>query len=249
MAITKRDIWGEHGAWAIVLTAWSAGLIVGRPPVSAGLLLLPAVFFFTAGKGIAQKARRSGRSIGLLAAFGFLGALCSVPAALAAPPVFIAVAFATIPFLVIYFFFADQPAVTRALGVELYGVFVLASVAMLVIAASHPRRTSAAVLAWPLFALLFTPGVVRARLLKKKTAALKAAVMVIAALGAAIVVVYVIQGRLAAWTLPAVLVFVEDVVNAVRNPHWTTRRLGVTLTIKNAAAALLLAAGWIGVGG
>ena len=66
MAITWRDAWGEHGAWAIVLSCYAAGLIISNPPSLACYLLFPSVVLLTAGKGIAKKASRSGRGLAVL---------------------------------------------------------------------------------------------------------------------------------------------------------------------------------------
>ena len=169
MAITWRDAWGEHGAWAIVLSCYVAGLIISRPPSLAGYLLFPSVVLLTAGKGIAKKASRTGRGLAVLSLVGIVGVLTAVPAALSAPKVFILIAVLTVPFICVYFFFAKSVKVTRSLQVELYGVILLSSVSTLVIATSKSHGIKEALLVWPLFAVLFLPGVARAKLLKNQS--------------------------------------------------------------------------------
>lgn len=240
-----KGIWGEHGAWAVVLSCYGAGLLIAWPPSIASLLLLFAIIFLTGGKGLAQKVRRTGRGWSLLIAFGLAGAASAGPTALAAPWGFFAVACLSLPFLGAYFLMAGSPKLTRSLVVELYGTALLGTVSSLVYLGSHPAGFREAAFAWPLFVGLFLPGVFRARLPKAPTPGLRAACILFAAAGSGLILGYCLVGRLAPWGMLAALVFLEDASGALRIPDWTTRRLGIVLTIKNAAACLLLAAAWL----
>lgn len=246
MAITWRDFWGEHGAWAIVLSCYAGGLIISIPPSLAGLLLLPSVILLTGGKGIAKKAGRTGKGLVLLTLVGFFGILAAVPAALAAPIPFLLIAIMTLPFLVMYFFSAGSVAVIRSLAVELYGAVLLSSVTMLTIASSGAHDTKEALLAWLMFALLFMPGVVRAKLMKNRSMGLRITTAALAIAGSALIVTYIAEGAVLVWAVAGILVYVEDLVWIVRLPSWPTMKLGIVLTVKNAAACLLFAFCWKG---
>lgn len=58
------------------------------------------------------------------------------------------------------------------------------------------------------------------------------------------VLLFVTEGLIAPWGSVAAVSFLEDAFGALRIPRWTTKRLGVTLTVKSSAAALLLALAW-----
>jgi len=165
---TFRGIWGEHGAWAVVLTCYAGGFIIGWPPRSATISLLPAIVLLTGGKGLAQKVRRTGRGWIWLILFGLFGSAAALPTAIAAPRGFLAVTALSLPFLVLYFLMAGSPKLTRSLGIELYGTALLGTVSGLAYLGSRPGQLANAALAWPLFACLFLPGVLRAPRLPKK---------------------------------------------------------------------------------
>ncbi len=240
-----RGIWGEHGAWAVVLSCYASGVIIAWPPAAASILLLPAVVFLTGGKGLAQKVRRTGRGRIWLAIFGTAGVASVLPTAVVAPLGFAAVAALSVPFLGAYFLMAGSPRLTRSLAVELYGTALLGTVSGLAYLGSNPEDLKNAALAWPLFVCLFLPGVLRARLPKTPTVPLRTACILLAACGAALVVAYGLAGRVAWWGVPAGLVFLEDVRGAFVIPGWTTKRLGVVLTVRNSLACLVLAAAWL----
>ncbi len=242
-----RGIWGEHGAWAVVLSCYAAGLIIAWPPSPATILLLPGIVFLTGGKGLAQKVRRTGRGWPWLFIFGAAGIASVLPTAVKAPLGFAAVAALCAPFLGAYFLMAGSPRLTRSLAVELYGTALLGTVSGLACLGSNPGDLRNAALAWPLFVCLFLPGVLRARLPKTPTVLLRTVCIMLAAAGAALVVVYGLAGRVAWWGVPAGLVFLEDVRGALFIPRWTTKRLGVVLTVRNSLACLVLAAAWLAV--
>jgi hypothetical protein len=205
-----RGIWGEHGAWAVVLPSYAAGVLMAWPPTPAALLLLPALVLLTASKGLAQRARRTGRGWGPLAAFVVSGLLCALPAALASPAVAGVVAAAAAPFAALYLWVADEPRWTRSLAVELYGTTLLASACGVAAAASGRVPVPAALLCWAAVGSLFPPGVLRARLGKSPTAGLRAATVLCAAAGAAVQAALVAAGFLAPWGLIVVAVFLGD---------------------------------------
>ncbi len=240
-----RGIWGEHGAWAVVLSCYAAGLIVVWPPKIASLLLLPAIVLLTGGKGLAQEVRRTGRGWTWLVLFGLMGGVCALPTALAAPWGFLAAACLSLPFLGVYFLMAGSPRLTRSLVVELYGTALLGTVSGLAYLGTRPASLREAALTWPLFTCLFLPGVLRARLPKAPSPLLRSACIVLAAAGAGLIACYCLIGRLAPWGAFAGLVLLEDIRGALVIPRWTTRRLGMILTFKNAFACLVLAASWL----
>ena len=110
MKFLPVGVWGEHGAWAMVLTSLGAGLVLGRPPSWQAWLLLPAGAFLTGTKGLAQITRRTGRGWGVLAGFALAGMACAVPTALAAPLPFAVVAAVAGPFAVLYFWLRPRLA-------------------------------------------------------------------------------------------------------------------------------------------
>lgn len=239
-----RGIWGEHGAWAVVLPSYAAGLIIGRPPSVAALLLLPSVVLLTGAKGLAQRARRSGRGWPALIVFGALAGLSALPTALRAPRPFAAVAALAGPFLALYLWRADSPRWTRSLAVEVYGAALLGSAGALAILGSRPGAALDGGLAWATLASLFLPGVVRARLPKDPRVPLRLLCTGFVLAGLGIQAGLVAAGVMAAWGLAAGLSLLGDLAGAWAIPGWSTRRLGITLTVKTSAAALVLALAW-----
>jgi len=180
----------------------------------------------------------------MLASFVLAALLCALPAAIAAPWVAGTIVLAAAPFGALYLWVAGDPRWTRSLGVELAGTVLLTSSCLMAAAASRPDAARAAVLLWAAVGSLFPPGVLRARLRKAPTAALRAAVVLCAAGGLAVQAALAHSGRLAPWGLASGSVFLGDLWSAWALPQWSTRKLGAILTIRYSAAALVLALAW-----
>ncbi|MGC8722270.1 MAG: YwiC-like family protein [Acidobacteriota bacterium] len=239
-----RGAWGEHGAWAVLLVSFGAGVILAWPAGHNYWLLLPSLSLLTAAKGMTQRARRTGRGWLGPSMAGILGTLLALPAVASAPVPYAVLALLAAPFLATYFSRADSPAWTRSLPVELYGTALLASSAGLGLLGPGRPGPRAALLAWLLVGSLFLPGVLRARLPKRPVPILRISALGLALGGAAVVLLFATENLIAPWGGVAAVSFLEDAFGALSIPRWTTKRLGVTLTVKSSAAALLLALAW-----
>jgi hypothetical protein len=239
-----RGAWGEHGAWAVGLISAAAGLGMARSLEPGALLLLPATAFLIGAKGLAARYRRTGGGLSALLVLAGAGVGCSVPAAIRAPEACGALAATALPFAALYYVFSNSPRWTRSLAVELLGTLLLASSSGLPIAVARKGAYGESLCAWALFGVTFLPGVLRARLPKSRAVALKAACTLCAAGGLALLAAYVAHGRMAWWGLVAAPPIAKEAYRAWALPDWSTRELGVNLTLKALFVALAVALSW-----
>ena len=239
-----RPAWGEHGAWAMGLTSCAAGIAMARSASPAIYLLLPSVALFIGAKGFIARYRRTRRGGVPAAVFGLLGLLCAVPAALQALPAYAAAAALAVPFSILYVLYADSPRWTRSLGVETAGSALLAGSASLPILAARPASLFEALLAGLFFALVFLPGVLRARIPKDPSPLLRAVTSGLALAAAALAACLPLLGLATWWVLLAVPPLLKDGYRAWSVPSWSTRTLGINLTLKGMYVAAVAAACW-----
>lgn len=239
-----RGAWGEHGAWVVALVSCGTGLLLARHPDWRGLLLPPGVACLTAAKGLATRYRRSGQGRGPLSLFLGAGAACLVPAALSAPLAALALGALAAPFSVLYFFFADTPRWTRALAVELIGTFLLASASGFPLLLVRPEAYAEALWAWSFFGFSYLPGVIRARIPKDPSSALKTGCTLLALAGPSLLLGLVWAGQCSAWALLAAPPLLKDAYRAWVPVGWTTRKLGLNLTLKAVYVALVVGIAW-----
>jgi hypothetical protein len=232
----------------VALVSCSSGLIMARPPSAPALLLLPATALLTASKGLATSLRRSGQGAFPLTLFLLGGAACAAPAAIVSPVAYATLVGAAAPFALLYFAFADSPRWTRSLAVEAGGTLLLATVAGLPILASRPESHSEAAAAWLFFGLTFLPGVLRARIPKDPSRPLRVACSALALASLGVLVVLVLRERAAWWTLVAAPPILKEAYRAWAVPDWTTRQLGINLTLKAIFVGLVVSIGWRGGG-
>lgn len=244
MKFLPVGFWGEHGAWAMVLTSLGAGLVLGWPPSWQAWLLLPSAACLVGAKGLAQRARRKGGGWRLLASFGIAGCAFALPAALAAPLPFAVAAILIGPFSVVYFRFADSPRWTRSLFVEVAGTLLMATAGPLALAASRPSTPEDMMGLWAALGSLFLPGVLRARMRKDSSPGMRALAAAGAVLGLALWCVLAFKEFLAPWGLLATTVFLGDLWAVVALPQWRVRTIGIFFTFRYAVAALVLALAW-----
>ena len=239
-----RGAWGEHGTWVVALVSCGTGLLLARHPGWKGFLLLPGVALFTGAKGLATRYRRSGRGSVPLALFLAAGAACLAPAALAVPRAALALALLVAPFSVLYFAFAHSPRWTRALAVELAGTFLLASTSGFALLLARPEAYAEALSAWGFFGLTYLPGVLRARIPKDPSVAMKAWCTLLALAGPLCLAGLSLAGRCSWWALLAAPPLLKDAYRAWVLPAWSTRTLGLNLTLKAVYVAAVVGLAW-----
>jgi hypothetical protein len=239
-----RAAWGEHGTWVVALVSCGTGLLLARRPGWEGFLLLPGVALFTGAKGLATKCRRSGRGWAPLALFLSAGAACVAPAALASPLAALALALLVGPFSAFYFVFADSPRWTRALAVELAGTFLLASTSGFALLLARPEAFAEALSAWGFFGLTYLPGVLRARIPKDPSIVLKVWCTLLALAGPLCLTGLALSGRCAWWALLAAPPLLKDAYRAWVSPAWSTKKLGLNLTLKAVYVSLVVGLAW-----
>lgn len=244
MKVLPVGVWGEHGAWAMVLTSLGAGLACGWPPSWQAWLLLPAVVLLTGTKGLAQIARRTGRGWVVLATFALAGAAFALPAVLAAPLPFASVAAIAGPFAVAYLWFAASPRWTRSLLVETIGVLLMATAAPLALAATRPSTPEDLVGFGVALGVLFLPGVLRARMRKDPSLVMRGLTAAAALLGLALWCGLALSELMRGWGLLAATIFLGDLWSVIALPEWRVRSLGLFFAIRYGAAALILALAW-----
>lgn len=244
MKVLPVGVWGEHGAWAMVFTSLGAGLVLGRPPSWQAWLLLPAVALLTGTKGLAQVARRTGRGWGFLAGFALVGSAFALPAVLAAPVPFAAVAIVAVPFAAAYLGFAASPRWTRSLVVEAIGALLTATAAPLALAATRPSAPEDLVGFGAALGALYLPGVLRARMRKNPSPVMRALTAASALSGIVLWCGLALSGFMRGWGLLAATIFLGDLWSVVALPDWRVRSLGLFFAVRYAAAALLLALAW-----
>ncbi len=232
----------------MVLTSLGAGLAVVWPGALAPWLLLPCVVLLTGAKGMAQRARRTGSGYGPLAFLALAGGSCALPAVLASPIPFVIAALLVAPFAWLYVLHAASPAWTRSLLVEVLGALYAALGGPLALAAGRPGAYLDAACLWGALAVLFLPGVLRARMRKDASAALRWATAVSALLGAAVWGGLPLSRLVAPWGFLGAVVFLGDLWAAWVLPEWRVRTMGIVFTLRYAAAALILALAWRPVG-
>lgn len=239
-----RGAWGEHGAWVVALVSCGTGLLLARHPDWRGLLLLPGVALCTAAKGLAPKYRRSGRGLVPMALFAVGGAALMAPAALAAPLPALLLAALAAPFSVLYFIFADTPRWTRSLAAETLGTFLLASTSGFALLLVRPQAYAEALWAWSFFGTTYLPGVLRARIPKDPSLALKAGCTVLALAGPSLLAGLILTERCEWWAVLAAPPLLKDAYRAWVLPDWTTKKLGLNLTLKAVYVALVVGLAW-----
>jgi hypothetical protein len=244
LADLLRPAWGEHGAWAVGLTSCAAGVAMARSPAPAVLLLLPGVALFVGAKGFISRWRRTGKGLLPAAVVGLLGLLCVLPAALRAPLAFGAAAAIVLPFSLLYAYYAGSPRWTRSLGVEVGGSTLLAGSAAFPILAARPLAEMEALLAGLFFVLVFLPGVLRARIPKDPAPLLRSLAAGLALAAACLAASLPLLHLASWWILLAVPPLLKDGYRAWSLPAWTTRTLGLNLTLKGIYVAAVAAACW-----
>ncbi len=244
MSVLPKGFWGEHGAWAMVLTSLGAGLAAAWPAAFVPWLLLPCVVLLTGAKGMAQRARRSGSGYGPPAFLALAGGSCALPAVLAAPVPFLIAALLVAPFAWLYVLHAASPAWTRSLPVEVLGALYAALAGPMALVAGRPGAPMDAACLWAALAVLFLPGVLRARMRKDSSSALRWATAGSALLGAAVWGGLPLSGLVARWGFLGAVVFLGDLWAAWALPEWRVRTMGIVFTLRYAAAALILALAW-----
>lgn len=239
-----RGAWGEHGAWAVGLVSVVAGLVMARTLNPAALLLVPAVALMIGAKGLTAVGRKTGGTMFPAMLFAVAGAACAIPAAFRAPWACGALAATALPFGVLYYLFANSTRWTRSLTVEAFGTLLLASACGLPILVARRGAYAEALCAWVFFGLMFLPGVLRARLPKSRQISLKI-VCTFAAVGSlALLAAFVVIGRTAWWSLIAAPPTLKEAYRAWALPDWSTRELGLNLTLKAIFVALVVSAAW-----
>jgi hypothetical protein len=237
-------IWLEHGTWATLWTALGFGGLVAWPPTWVTASTLAGLSAVAAAKVLAVRVHRGQVDgwvpIGCLLA----GTAALLPVLHSAPSFVLVVGVAGALFLAVYFRASRSPQWTRTLPVELAGVVLMSAAAGFAVLSSRPDAMREAVLTWGLSAALFVPGVPRAKLLKARTTGLRVMLLGVALLGAAAVVLLALEGLIAWWGALAGLAFVGDLRAAVLVPRVKTSRLGMVLTLRNVAAALLVGLAW-----
>lgn len=239
-----RGAWGEHGAWVVGLVSASAGLVMARSLEPAVLLLLPAVAFVVAAKGLATRVRRSRTGLPGLTLMAAGAAACAVPAGLKIPLVLGSLAAAALPFSLLYFWVADSPRWTRSLAVELLGTLLLASSAGLPIAVAGGGACREAICAWAFFGVAYIPGVLRARIPKTHQVSLRIACTFAATASLGLLAAYAFLGVAAWWSLLAAAPIAKEAYRAWRMPDWSTRALGLNLTLKALFVAAVVSLAW-----
>jgi hypothetical protein len=237
-------IWLEHGTWATLWTTFGFGVLVAWPPAWATAATLAGLSCLAAAKVLAVRIHRGQVSRWVPVGWLLAGAAALLPVLISAPLFVAAVGAAGAAFLAVYFRGSSDPRWTRTLPVELVGVVLMSAAAGFAVLASRPNAVTQAILAWATSAVLFVPGVPRAKLLKARTPGLRAMLLGVGLLGAAAIVLLALSGRIPWWGALAGLVFLGDLRAAVLTPRIKTRRLGMVLTLRNAAAALLLGLTW-----
>ena len=239
-----RGAWGEHGAWAVGLVSVGAGLVMARSPDPAVLLLLPAVALSVAAKGLATRYRRTRSGLVPTALLAAGAGACALPAALKAPLAVGSLVTVALPFAVLYFFVADSPRWTRSLAMEAFGTLLLASSSGLPIAVARSGGYLEALCAWAFFGLIYMPGILRARIPKTHQVSLKIACTLAAAGSLGLLTAFVVAGRTAWWSLIAAPPIVKEAYRAWALPDWSTRELGLNLTLKAIFVALVVSLAW-----
>lgn len=246
---TLKIAWNEHGAWAILLTAFGLGVLVALPPTWISLSTLLGLSGFAVTKTLAVRVWRSDEGwLHLLLWTAFSG--CALlPLLLAAPYFVFGVGAIGLPFLALFAWEALAPRGTRTLPVEFFGTLLLSSSAGLALLAAQPHGYWDALLVSGAAAALFLPGMPRARMLKEGGWGLRVALLLLALLGAAALCAYAYFGVVAAWGAIAALIFVGDLRAFLLAPKVTAKHLGLALTLRAAPAALVLSFAWRTVGG
>jgi len=239
-----KTAWGEHGTWVILLTSFGMGLVLSRPPSWVTAPTLLGLCAFAVAKVMAVRVRRREAGAALLLALAGLACLGLVPVLVRAPVFVVGLGGVGLPFFALYLYEAREPRWTRRLPVEFAGAALLSGAAGLAVLASRPTALSDALWATAAAAALFLPGMLRARLLKESGWALRLSLVGLACLGAGTFWALVHDGVVAPWGMLAALVFVGDLRAFWVVPRVSARHLGVTLTLRSAPAALLVALAW-----
>jgi len=236
--------WLEHGTWATLWTTFGFGVLVAWPPTWVTAATLVGLSAVAAAKVLVARVHRGQMGRWALSTYLVVGGAGMVPLLLSAFSFVLPVGVAGAGFLAVYFQASRSPQRTRTLPVELTGIVLMSSAAGLAVLSAEPAAVGGAALAWGLSAVLFAPGVPRAKLLKSRTAGLRVLLLGMAGVGVAAFVLLASAGWIAWWGALGALAFVGDVSAAVLMRRVGTRRLGMTLTLRNAAVALLVGFAW-----
>lgn len=236
--------WLEHGTWGVLWTAFACGALIAWPPTPTTAATFLGLSALAAAKVLVPRVHRGQLTPQVLGACILVGGAGLSPLLWAAPLAVVAVGAVGGPFLAVYLRGAQSFQWTRSLAVELSGVLLMSSATGLAVLSSRPGALATAALASLLVAALFVPAVPRAKLLKTRKAGLRWLLLGGALTGATMYGLAAVDGLLPWWGALAGLVFLDDVRAALGPEQVTTRRLGVALTLRNAAAVLLLALAW-----
>lgn len=241
---TARLAWAEHGTWAILWTSFALGMLAAIPPTWLTASTFAGLSALAAAKVLLTPARQGRLSLITVLCLGVLAGLGILPLFLAAPMALLILGALAAPFAALYAWEAADPKWTRTLGVEVAGIALLASSSGIAVLAARPHHVLDAGMASLAAAVLFLPGVPRARLLKVPTMGLRATLLGLFATGVGFTLTLPLLGFTAWWGAFAALTFAADLRAALVIPKYPARRLGFLLLFRNAAAALILGLAW-----